>query len=499
MRARFQGALPHLGGLVHNPIFQAVLLAVAYAAIASFVSILRHQSYQTCALDLGLFAQTLKSTLQGDILYSSIDGMSSFGYHFTPILLLLVPIFWLAPHCETLLIVQSLALGLGGYLVYNLGRSQGLNHKVTLAIEFLFFINPLVYGVNFYDFHPVVFAVPALLIMITGLVQRRWRLFTLGLILALMTKETIALILLVFGLVMLIACYLRSKKVEKVYLVVILASIATYGIAAVVARAASGLDCPPLLAYASIRYAYIDEPIAQAIPDALCAFFSVSSLFLIFAYFLPLAFLPLLSPLWVAPALLILIMGMLSTNVNQHCLRQYHTAAIPFLFTALIIGLAQMKKGRLMLLLRRIWRPLLAVMILAAVLVNLYPTSVFRDSSFSSLPASEVEAIDSMISLVPDDATVTAQRRILPHLCCRTDAYLAPCLQPANEDYGDFGVPYRETEYVVIDWQQRHQYQGGCWEDEIVSYLEGKYGLLAQAGSVSLYKLDYEGPLINLP
>jgi uncharacterized membrane protein len=480
--------LQRLRRLIHNPTFQAVALAVAYIFFASSISLLHHYSYETYALDLGAFAQSLQSTLHGDILYNTPCGMSQLGYHFSPILFLLAPIFWLFPYCETLLIVQSIALGASGYLVYKLARIQQLSHRTALFVEVLFLLSPLVWGVNFFDFHAVAFAVPMLLIMLIGLVQKRWKLFALGLVLSLMTREDVIMALAVFGLVMLIAQYVKNKKLDKAYLAIFASSIAMFGIAVVVARAVSGMDVPPILMYGSLRYTYLNEPFGQMLLGALGTFFSGWSMLLLLAYFAPLGFLPLFSPLWAAPALLILAMGMFSTKAGLHELTQYSAPAIPFLFMALIITLTQIReKGRYPFL-RKAWKFLPVAMIVVALSVSL-PYTILRGAT---LPGSHAEAIDRVIALIPDGTTVSAPNHIFPHLCLRTTTYMPPWPTEAdpNSLYGDFGVPDRETDYVVIDSQRKQPYPGGgWWEDAIADYLKERYDLLAQMDGVSLYKL----------
>jgi uncharacterized membrane protein len=473
-----------LSRLIRNPVFQVIALAIAYIIFASFISLLKHYAYNTYAADLGIYAQTVKSTLYGNILYNTPEGMNTLGYHFSPILLLLVPLIWLAPHIETLLVVQSIALGVSGCLVYKLARIQRLSHRTAFFVEVLFFISPLVWGVNFWDLHPVAFAVPTLLIMLIGLVERKWKIFAVGLFLSLMTKEDVVMALAVFGLVMLIAQYVKTRKVDKVYLVVFSSAIATYGIAVVVARAISGMDVPPMLMYGTLRYTYLNESLGSAIRGALGAFFSGSSMLLLLAYFLPLGLLPLFSPLWAAPAILILIASMLATKVQQHYLLQYPAAAIPFLFMALISTLTWMKnKGRVQLFLQRAWRVLAFAVIAVIILIELSPISVIWFSRAGWLPGPHAAEINRTIALIPDGATVTVPNHIFPHLCLRTVAYIPQWPDEPNKTTGDFGIPDRDTEYVVIDYQRA--YPG----EAEMNYLRDKYELVEEANGVSLFRL----------
>ena len=184
-----------------KPLFWAIVIALLYAAVTMYITIhLIHDSYHSTAYDLGLFTQELKYTLQGKILYSPAIGGSQFAYHFSPVLLLLVPIYWLFPHAQMLLVVQGLLLAFGGYLIYIISREYNFSHRAGLILEGLYFINPLVWGVALFDFHEVAFAIPALLIMFLGMKKKNWFFIILGLILALSTKEDVVVAVVSSGL-----------------------------------------------------------------------------------------------------------------------------------------------------------------------------------------------------------------------------------------------------------------------------------------------------------
>jgi len=394
--------------------------------------------------------------------------------------------------------VQGAALGLSGYLVYLLARNCKLSHCTSLFIEGLFFINPLVWGVALFDFHPVALAVPALLVMFIGLIQKKWKLFTVGLVLSLMTKEDVVMALAVFGLVMLIANYVKNKKMDKVYLTILVASIATYGIAILVSTAASTGGYPPILTYAIARYEYLNQPIMSVILGAIHTFFSAESLFLALAYLAPLGLLPLFSLRWAAPALFVLLLNMLSTCPAQHHeLRQAATVAIPFMFMALINTFTHMKEKRnVQLLIMKIGKRLpiylVTVAVIAALWINFHPTSRV---THATLPGPHEEAINRVIALIPDGTTVTANNSIFPHLCSRTDAYLPRFIDPYTpiSDNAQWGFPDRETEYVVIDRVYKQHYIGGDWEDVIIDELEEKYQLVVEIDGAKLYRLHHDG------
>ncbi|MEM2322460.1 MAG: DUF2079 domain-containing protein, partial [Candidatus Bathyarchaeia archaeon] len=85
--------------IVRSDYFILFVMATVHTAIVSSLAIRGHYSFYTNAWDLGIYAQALYSTLNhGRLLYYSAElagnpSGSLFGIHFTPFLLLLVPVY----------------------------------------------------------------------------------------------------------------------------------------------------------------------------------------------------------------------------------------------------------------------------------------------------------------------------------------------------------------------------------------------------------------------
>ncbi|SDO56338.1 Uncharacterized membrane protein [Nakamurella panacisegetis] len=135
----------------------AALLAVFYAA----VSIRRHVELLTSAYDLGIYDQAVRSYSHFSLPYNSVQSahFDVLGDHFSPVLALLAPLYWIHDSPTTLLAAQAVliavavvplmrwahrSIGLGAALVVGLG--YGLSFGVANAVTF--------------DFHEVAFAAP---------------------------------------------------------------------------------------------------------------------------------------------------------------------------------------------------------------------------------------------------------------------------------------------------------------------------------------------------
>lgn len=475
-----------------KPVFWAILIALIFAAVILYITIhLIHDSYQSTAFDLGLFTQELSNTLQGNILYSPAIGGSQFAYHFSPVLLLLVPIYWLFPHAQTLLVVQGLLLAFGGFLIYVIGREYNFSHRAALILEGLYFINPLVWGVALFDFHEVVFAIPALLIMFLGMKKKSWLFIILGLVIALATKEDVVVALGVFGFVLMIFDYFQHKKLERISIVIFCSAIFTYGIGIIVSHLFSTGSYNHMLSFLTVRYAYLGLPLSVAVPLAVHVIFSWYSLYLIGAYLLPLALLPLLAPKWIIPALIILLSGILSTDFGQHgILLQYPAAAIPFLFMAFSEVLpVTIRDPQIQSFIKMTHNRAIIYSLVPLVVISLMFISGGR-IKLASLPDVHDAAINQVIALIPDNATVSTSNNIFPHLSSRTDVYLdawegeaiAPTGGIQNEVWG---FPENNTEYVIFDTGK---------DTVMISNLNvilKQYTLIKNEDGVVLYRLNH--------
>ena len=474
-----------------RPIFWAATVALIYTAVTLFITIyLLHDSYHTSAFDLGTFTQELKNTLHGQILYSPAIGGSQLAFHFSPVLLLLVPVYWLFPHAQMLLVVQALLLGIGGYLVYVLAREYNYSHRAGLILEGLYCINPLLWGVALFDFHEVAFAIPALLLMFLGWKKQNWFFFAFGFIIALMTKEDVVLTLGVFGAVLMIADWWQHRKVSKISLVIFCSAVLTYAIGVLVSHLASHGESARLLSYITTRYTYLGQPPSVGLPLAFHTVFSLDSLFLIIAYLAPLAFIPLLSPGWSIPALVVLASGIFSTNVAQHsALRQSTAAAIPFLFVAFMTAFPKVvSHPQVQSVIKNTknhavaWS-LLFIVIISGVIIS------GGNIQFASFPDAHDAAINQIVALVPDNAAVTASDVIFPHLCSRTETYLdageGGTIAPGSGIISaDWGFPDKDTEYVVIDVKNQ------LIPASDLSIIFKQYTLIKSIDGVDLYRLN---------
>ena len=468
-------------------------VALVFTVLIIFISIfILYNSYNSYALDLGLFTQTLKYTLQGDILYTTIDQGCYLADHFSPILFLLVPIYWLFPYAQTLLVVQAVSLGFAAFLAYKLARDIGFSHRIGIIVELLFCINPLLWGLILFDFHTESLAVLFLMLMFVGMVNKKKAVFYAGFILALMTKEVIVIVLAIFGFTRFIITYIKEKRVDKQSLIIFIVSLMVYGIAILVASLVTDNDSAKMLDYFSSRYAYINEPFWGMVTGAINKFFSADSLVMFTAYLLPFALLSLFSLSWAIPGIFILLANILSTYSGQNdYFYQYASPALPFLYIAFLFTLYRVMNNPKITAFWKNISPRVPFyffsFILAVSLVIVFsPASRIKKME---LPNEYIDATNEVISMIPDGATVTAPNDIFAHICNRTEVYM-PHLYDELYEGVVWGYPERYTEYVVIDWVDFNSYYPkGRWTRLVSKTIYDEYESIILIGKVELFRL----------
>src|SRR5207248_4998225 len=90
-----------------------VIGILAYAAIFSFITVTRHLTLLTHALDLGYYVQLTWNLARGAGPLVSLPEMNAWGDHFSPVMYLLAPLFWVAPGAVALLVAQAVTRAVG--------------------------------------------------------------------------------------------------------------------------------------------------------------------------------------------------------------------------------------------------------------------------------------------------------------------------------------------------------------------------------------------------
>ena len=188
-----------------------IAIGAAYFLLYATLAILRHLTAHSTAYDLAVFDQAYWNTTQGRFFESTLDRgtcqpTSLFGGHFSPVHLVLLPLYALVPRPETLLVVQTGALAAGAWPLYLLARDRlrpGLERLVPVIGYFL--MAPLGW-MSLFDFHEIPLAVVPLGFALLFLSRGQHGRAVLVLVASFLIKEELPLVALGF------AAYLLAKR-----------------------------------------------------------------------------------------------------------------------------------------------------------------------------------------------------------------------------------------------------------------------------------------------
>jgi uncharacterized membrane protein len=146
-----------------------IIIAIIFSILFSFYSIFKAYSLNAYGWDLGLYSQAFYSTIHGSLFYTNLLNTSYLSEHFSPVLFLILPIFYIFPSTFTLLVIQDIALGLAAIPLYfisinvfkliELKYNYHLAHKNRIAFIFAlaYLLAPLTESPVFFDFHLMAF------------------------------------------------------------------------------------------------------------------------------------------------------------------------------------------------------------------------------------------------------------------------------------------------------------------------------------------------------
>jgi uncharacterized membrane protein len=432
-----------------------LVLVAGYTAALGALSIQERAARYQFDEDLAIYDQIVWNTAHGRPFASTLiqHANNLLGDHFSPIVALFAPFYWVWPDARVLLIGQSLALGLAAVPLFLAARPR-LGGVGALFVGCAYLVYPALHFVNLFQFHEIAL-LPLPLSYALLAVERGWRWrFVAAALVSLTVKEEVAIV--VFGLGLL--WWLRRRDWRMLAV--------TLALSIVVGTLTLGVILPRLsLAGAEYyyvrRYAYLGRTPFEMALTALTSprlvvghLITPDRLSFLAKLFLPLALLPLLGWEYLASALPVFGYLLLADSPDQYAIdRHYLAPLLPFLFFGLVLGMARITTP-----LSTAWRGvgsevprilLAAVVFLlsAAASYELGPTPLDRDYDPLAFAVTEhTRQTGEAIAAVPIDASISATRNLLSWFSDRERVYRFP--ETSNADYVVFDP--RELRYPAV-------------------------------------------------
>ena len=167
----------------------------------------------TFKYDTGNMTQLLYTTLHGNFLqFTDYNGQNVFRFseHIDPTILLALPFYVLVKSPKTLMFVQSLFIILSIIPLFKISQIKLKNKWLSTLIVLIFLVSPVVGNLLVSDFHAVAFCILFILLAYLYLLQKKTFLYFLFFILAILSKENVAVSFIPFSFI--IYFVYRQKK-----------------------------------------------------------------------------------------------------------------------------------------------------------------------------------------------------------------------------------------------------------------------------------------------
>jgi len=174
------------------------LVVIAYVLCFGHAAYVRFLNFHF-SQDGANFNHMLWRTVHGDFLPSYLYGKCHLGDHASFFLVMLVPIYALAPSMRTLLYTQSAFIGLAAIPFFLIARRALRSETAALAAAVAWLFHPGVVSQNLNQVHEVQFVIGFLLAAFYCFQTRRFRWFVVFSVLAAAGKETVPLTVFMFG------------------------------------------------------------------------------------------------------------------------------------------------------------------------------------------------------------------------------------------------------------------------------------------------------------
>ncbi|MFE3499952.1 DUF2079 domain-containing protein [Kitasatospora sp. NPDC059160] len=441
-RAAVPAAARRAAAVLGPPARRTVLLSLLCFAVMCAIGMQGWLSVSLGGFDLGIFDQGVRGYAHFGLPVSTLKyyhhefppGFSLLGDHFSPVLALLAPLYWIWDDPRSLIIGQALLFALGVPLIRRIAAHSFAAAEPRTARRAADLAG-LVYALGWpllvasrVGFHEVAFAVPLTLLMLERGLARRYGTVVLAAVLLCCTKEDLGLLVGAYGLVLLLRTRRTGDRAGRLTgLGLLLGGPVASAVAIKWLIPAMGGE--PGYYW---NYKALGDDGGQAVTHLLHnPFLLVQTAFdqplkpLLLLWLFGTVFLLPLRSATVLCLLPLLAERILSSNPNHWSIaRHYDSMLWPVLLTASLEVLGRLsgtgRPERTRRRARLLGLGTVGVALVAAVPIGLLQLAV--PSSWE--PRASEAALVRAAALIPDGASVEADNQIAPRLTARTDVVL---------------------------------------------------------------------------
>ncbi len=500
-----------LNFLTKNSSYLLFSFIILYIIFFSIICLLKYNNFLYNALDLSIINNVFYNTLHGNGLYSSIQGHSYLGDHFTPVIFLLLPLYALYQSPVTLLVLQTIFLALASLPLYKICQIILKNKILPLLISLLWLLSPLVHNINLFEFHflsilPLFFfsfLYFYLKIKENPHNKKLFVYFFIFLVLSLLIREDVSFIFMAFGIILIFDFWKKRKRYQIFIIAYWLTAISYFILATKTISLYSPSNFSPFLYY----YSWLGDTSTQIIKNFFLKFdmilnhiSTIGNFEMVIGLLLPFLLLPIIKPKYLLLCLLPFSQIILTSAGGGALTWQTHYAAffLPGLTISFVFAFKKLNK----ITNQQLGSKYLLISLL--IIANIFLIfSIGPLTGINNLYEKDNSKIQKILKSIPKNTPIASGYNTLPHLSSRQYIY---SLNYLFLGHGQFAttkyITQKNPQYIIIDsndlihydiqlahltWSKPHYAQGY----ERLRNLLTDYGIISSAENITLFKKNH--------
>ena len=394
-----------------------IIICILFVLFTGILTSLQYlMNYSSC-FDFGIFSQMFTYLKDTFLPYTTCERdilLSHFAVHFSPILYVILPFYYLFPSPITLLIGQGIIIASGIIPLYLILRNHNYDDKNIAIISTLYILFPTLISACFYFFHENCFLTPLILWLIYFLEKKNLKMIVISTFLLMFVKEDAPIYVSFLGLYFFI-----SKKNIKDGILIFLVSIIYFTITTYllsqygywIVQNTSGRYSNYFYDGSNSLITIIKSILLNPI-FIIKECFTKEKLIYLIKMLMPISFMPLFiknkaNIILLFPLILFNLMSMYGYQYNIDF--QYSFGTTSFLFYLLILNYKDIKNKN---------KNIILYFAIIFSIIFFFSINYKRIETIKAynLSKENINTIDSYINKIPEDSSVTATTFLIPKL-----------------------------------------------------------------------------------
>jgi uncharacterized membrane protein len=431
-----------------------------YIIVLVSASVFSYRHFFYAGLDLGIYDQVVWNTAHGRLFAYSFNPYSYLVDHREWFVLLLAPLYWVAAHPLTLLVVQTVVIASGAVPLYLLARQVfrdvPYGSRVAFAAALVYLAHPSVQLMNLFEFHMLPWVMPLCFWLWLCIAQRQWKRMWVVLVLLLLVREDVGLMAVGVGVLSMVT----QRAARWKGLVIVGVSLLWFALMVVVGSVLSPEGTEKFFVF----YDWLGNTpteIVQTIVQHPLRFLSVlldyDHTVIIVFLLMDVAFLAALAPRYLLPATMPLLLYL---SLNQSMLApvmktHYAAVLVPWFMIAALHGYRSLAARK--------WFMRIGLHTASALVVGIVVLSQWMSRGplwdmlhkYDVMRYRDVHAYRDIVRKVDSDDSVMASFRFYPYLSEREHLYSTLHTFTGKQHFADVAyAPPEELDWIVLEQEQ---------------------------------------------